>query len=341
MLNARSMNEKTLLIRPRLLGDIVFTIPAVLLYKRRFPDSDIYYVVEERFREAAEIIPGIKRIISLPDRMGINEILHYRKTVKQIGFQTAIDFHSGPRSALLTYLSGAKIKIGYRTPNRNWAYNHLVPRNPGDADAHSVHNQSRLLIPLGIDTTEIPPYPKIIIDEGEITDKVRKVTELDKKIVIHIGAKKRYRDWGIEKFASLIEKLNQEKFHVFLIGRGGEEEMRGNILKARFGVFNFTGALSIKEIIFLISRSDVYFGADSGPLHLASLTQTPLVALYGPNIPEISGPYRNENVKIIQTDLDCIPCPQKSCRFEVVKCMEGIGVEEVYEAIKSLEKLYP
>jgi lipopolysaccharide heptosyltransferase II len=330
------MNEKVLFIRLRLLGDIVFTIPAVQLYKKKYPDSETYYAAEQRFREAAEIIPGIDKVISLPDRMSWREMARFGRLMRQENFQTVIDFHSGPRSALLTFLSGAKIRVGYRTPNRNWAYNRLVPRKTGSTPSHSVYSQARLLIPLGIEVKEIPPYPGITIQEEQVSDHVRKAVEADKKIVIHIGAKKRYRDWGIKKFASLIEILTEEKFSVFLIGKGETEENRAKVLKDRFGLHDFTGSLSIREIIFLISRSDVYFGADSGPLHLASLTRTPIVALYGPNIPEISGPHRQEKVKVIQKKLDCIPCPQKSCKFEEVKCMEGIGVEQVHQAIKKL-----
>ncbi len=329
------MKDKVLFIRLRLMGDIVFTIPAVQVYKKKYPNSEIFYAVEQRFREVAEIIPGIKEVISLPDRMRTKDLLQFRKAMKQKGIQTVIDFHSGPRSALLTFLSGAKIRIGYRTPNRNWAYNYLAPRKFGNTPLHSVYNQARLLTPLGIDAKELSPYPDINIDKEQISDDVRKAIKLEKKIVIHIGAKKRYRDWGIEKFASLIEKLILEKFHVFLIGKGREEEARGKILKDRFDLYDFSGELSIKEIVFLISHSDIYFGADSGPLHLASLTRTPIVALYGPNIPEISGPYREEQVKIIQMKLDCIPCPQKSCKFDEIKCMEGIEVDDVYQAIKS------
>ena len=129
-------------------------------------------------------------------------------------------------------------------------------------------------------------------------------------------------------------KLNQENYNILLIGKGEEEEERGRYLKNLFDVHNFVGSISIKEILFAIEHSDVYFGADSGPLHLASLTKTPIVALYGPNIPQVSGPYRNENVTIIQLDLDCIPCHQKSCKFDEVKCMAGIEVSEVYQAIK-------
>jgi heptosyltransferase-1/heptosyltransferase-2 len=328
------MKEKILFIRLRLLGDIVFTIPAVQLYKRNYPGNEIFYVVEERFQEAAEIIPGVKRIITVPDRMGIKEIIRFRNKIKKLGFQTVIDFHSGPRSALLTFLSGANNRIGYRTPNRNWAYNHLVPRKSENASSHSVANQARLLTPLGIDIKEIPPYPDFRIKEEEVSEKLQKIGNLNKTIVIHVGAKKRYRDWGIENFSSLIKKLNQENYNIFLIGKGEEEEERGKYLNSLFDVSNFVGTLSIKEILYVIAHSDVYFGADTGPLHLASLTKTPIVALYGPNVPEVSGPYRHENVKIIQLDLDCIPCHQKSCKFDEVKCMAGIEVSEVFQAIK-------
>lgn len=328
------MEKKILFIRLRLLGDIVMTMPAVQLYRTKYPESEVYYLAEERFQEAAELIPGIKKVISVPDRMGIRDIFRFRKKIKRLGIPTVIDFHSGPRSALLTFLSGAKNRIGYRTPNRNWAYNRLVPRKSENSSAHSVENQARLLTPLGIDVKEIPPYPEINIEEEDVSENIRKTSKLDKKIVIHIGAKKTYRDWGIENFSSLIKLLCQDKYNIFLIGKGEEEEKRGRYLEGLFDVHDFTGKLSVREILYLIAHSDVYFGADSGPLHLASLTKTPIVGLYGPNIPEISGPYRKENVTIIQADLDCIPCPQKSCKFDEIKCMTGIEVSEVYQAIK-------
>lgn len=329
------MDNKILFIRPRLLGDIVFTIPSVLLYKRNFPGNEIFYLVEQRFREAAEIIPGVKEVITVPDHLGLKEILRYSRNIKKRRFTTAIDFHSGPRSALLTYLSGAKVRIGYHTPNRNWAYNRLVPRKSEKQYSHSVFNQAKLLTPLGIDIQEIPFYPEIKINKDQVSKKLREASDLDKKIVIHVGAKKRYRDWGVENFASLIEELKQDNWNIFLIGKGKEEEQRGQYLRDRFDTFDFTGKISIKEVLFLITQSDVYFGADSGPLQLASLTKTPIVALYGPNIPEVSGPYRKENVTIIQLKLDCIPCAQKSCKFDEVKCMRGIEVAEVFRAIKA------
>jgi ADP-heptose:LPS heptosyltransferase len=327
------MDNRILFIRMRLLGDIVFTIPSVLLYKTNFPENEIYYLVEQRFREAAELIPGVKEVITVPDHMGLKDIIRFRRKIKKLKFPTVIDFHSGPRSALLTYLSGAKVRIGYQTPNRNWAYNQMVPRKSEEHYSHSVINQARLLTPLGIDVQKIPFYPEIKISEDHVSKDLREASDLNKKIVIHVGAKKKYRDWGRENFASLIKELKQDNWNIFLIGKGKEEEARGQYLQDQFNVFDFTGKISIKEILFLIAHSDVYLGADSGPLQLASLTKTPIVALFGPNIPEVSGPYRKEKVTIIQLKLDCIPCAQKRCKFDEIKCMEGIEVADVYQAV--------
>ena len=98
-------------------------------------------------------------------------------------------------------------------------------------------------------------------------------------------------------------------------------------------VYDLTGRLSIIDMLFIISRVNVYVGVDSGPLHVASLTQTPLVALYGPNIPEISGPWREKDVTIIQLPLTCRPCSQRKCIYDTIQCMKNIKTDVVYEAI--------
>ncbi|MCJ7525528.1 MAG: hypothetical protein MUP71_09960, partial [Candidatus Aminicenantes bacterium] len=79
-------------------------------------------------------------------------------------------------------------------------------------------------------------------------------------------------------------------------------------------------------------------GADSGPLHVASLTATPLVALYGPNLAQISGPWRREQVEIIQLEMDCRPCSQRKCKYDTIHCMRQINVERVYEAVSKFIK---
>lgn len=327
--------DKVLFIRLRLLGDIVFTIPAVQMFKSRFPGTQIYYVAEEPFKEIAQLIPGIHETIVIPRKMGLRAMWSFRRKIKALEIDTVIDFHSGPKSAQLTRISGARHRIGYRTPNRNWAYNRLIPRMVSDNPTHSVFNQVRLLEPFGIEADEkdLPQYPEIKPDETGINDWVKEIAAKKKKTVIHVGAGNDFRDWGKEKFETLIDVLLKQNITVLLVGKGPKEEQRAADLTPGRDVINLAGKLSITELYYLVSRSSVYFGADSGPLHLASLTPTPLVALYGPNVPGISGPWRKNKVTIIQKKMDCRPCDQRTCIYGIIPCMKNISTEEVYEAI--------
>ena len=322
-----------LFIRLRLLGDIVFTIPAIQLFKERFPGTRLHYVVEERFSEIAGIIPGIDRVITVPRRRGLKEILAFRRQIRELDVRTAVDFHSGPGSAVLTLASGAARRIGYRTPNRNWAYNHLVDRHSAFAPLHSVHNQARLLQGLGIPVDVVPPYPEIAVSGFPLSARLASVRGIRPKVVVHLGAGNRFRDWGMDHFTALVQRLSSGNIPVFLIGGSPDEQARAARLRAIPGVRDFSGPMSAKELLSLIASAAAYVGADSGPLHLASLTSTPLVALFGPNLAAISGPWRRDGVEIIELEMACRPCSQRNCKYGTIPCMRNISVEKVHEAV--------
>jgi heptosyltransferase-1 len=328
-------NNHILFIRLRLLGDIIFTIPSIQIFRENFPGIKVYYVVEEQFKEIGELIPGVHQLIIIPRKMGLKRMWKFRKDIRNIGFDTVVDFHSGPKSAQLTWLTGAKLRIGYKTPNRNWAYNRLTPRNFAGTHTHSVYNQAKLLEHLGIAVAveTLPQYPGITIRETQISNAFKKAIKKEKKVVIHVGAGNPFRDWGLENFSALISRLKKNGITVFLIGSGEEEKKRGNYLSHLLGVDDFTGKLSAARLFYLISNSNVFVGADSGPLHVASLTAVPLVALYGPNIPEISGPWRKKDVSIIQLPMECRPCTQRKCIYGIIPCMKNITMDEIYETI--------
>jgi heptosyltransferase-1 len=332
------VQEDVLFIRLRLLGDIIFTIPAIRIFKEQRPQSRIHYVVEERFREIAEIIPGIDNIITVPAKPGWRDIWNFRKKIKNLGIRTAVDFHSGPSSALLTLASGAATRVGYRTPNRNWAYTAMVPRRSETFPSHSVLNQARLLEKIGIAVGTIPPFPALDFSRFPVSERIAAVRDIVPKAVIHLGAGNRFRDWGMENFTSLISELSAKQISVFLIGHNDEEKLRARILSEIPRTYDFSGALPIQELLQLSAGASVYVGADSGPLHLASLTATPLVAFFGPNLAQISGPWRKDRVEIMELDLSCRPCSQRKCKYDTIPCMGNIAVEKVYDAVSKFIK---
>jgi len=323
-------------IRLRLLGDILMTIPAVVLFKDRYPDNPIHYVVEERFRQAAEFIPGIAAIVPVPAPMTMTGMGSFYRRIHRLTPAMAVDFHSGPTGALLTWSSRAPVRIGYQTPNRNWAYHFRLPRRPQDHPTHSVYNQATLLSPLGIDPARVAPYPELspALDEF-LPGDAGLPGECGSRVVLHLGAGGSARDWGEDRFGELAGRLVRAGLEVHLIGHSAAERERAQRLKSRVAVTDWTGRLTLRQTLHLIARSGVYCGADSGPMHLASLSRTPIVALFGPNLPEISGPWRTDRVTVLQPDRPCRPCSQPRRDCGTMPCIRDIEVRSVYEAIQN------
>src|SRR5262245_1741684 len=120
-----------LLVRLRLIGDVVFTTPAIRAIRRQYPEARIAYVVEE---EAAPVVRGNPHLDEVivatsphaPGRLRADIALIRR--LRRQNYDVAIDFHGGPRSSLVTWASGAPKRIGYRVMGRSWMYTTRVAR---------------------------------------------------------------------------------------------------------------------------------------------------------------------------------------------------------------------
>ncbi len=77
-------------------------------------------------------------------------------------------------------------------------------------------------------------------------------------------------------------------------------------------------------------KSDLVLTVDSGAMHIAAATQTPLVVLFGPTSPGRTGPYSPKS-DIIQKNISCSPCFKRRCSHK--SCLNEISVEEVFEKI--------
>lgn len=330
-LSPRDVGECVLFLRPRLLGDVIFTLPALELFASHFPGVRIAYLTEPAFAELAGIFPMVDEVIVMKRRPGLSDLIELRRRVRYLGCRVAVDFHSGPHSAMLTRVSGAIHRIGYRSSNRNWAYTRLTPRHPSGVPKHSVSNQVRLLEHFGIPKRPIPFYPEISVADPES----RGSFEMDpRRVVIHVGAGNSFRNWGKENFLVLSRGLVHRGIRVALIGNSRAECETAAGLGERIPLDDWTGKLTLTDSLALIAASGAYIGVDSGPLHLASLTRTPLIALYGPNIPAVSGPWRNHRVTILQTRLTCRPCSQRRCRYDTIRCMQEISPHVVLKAVE-------
>jgi ADP-heptose:LPS heptosyltransferase len=95
------------------------------------------------------------------------------------------------------------------------------------------------------------------------------------------------------------------------------------------------GQFDVAELRALADRAAVYIGGDSGPLHIAATTRTPIVALFGPTLAERSLPWRDPRwfAEVIDGGpLPCRPCHQRHCEPGDFRCLTGISSARVVAA---------
>ena len=343
---------KILLVRLRLLGDVVLTTPLIRALRRKFPDAHLTYLVEPAAAAVVRGNPHLNEVIVAPKRRGVArwaDDARLARRLRRAGYDIVIDLHGGPRAAWLAWATGAPVRIGYTIQGRSWMYTHAVPRADDLRPRHSVVNQWDLLTPLGID---LPTPAHDPIDIGEDPAAARSVDAKlralgigadDQIVLIHVSAGNPFRRWPAAAFATLAARLAaaDNRRRVVMTSGPSEADAASRIVAAARNQLGAQGyrvsdpILDVAELRALTGRAAVYIGGDSGPLHLASATTTPIVALFGPTLPERSMPWRDPQWFSEAVDagpLPCRPCRQRVCVTADFRCLEGITPDQVVDA---------
>jgi predicted lipopolysaccharide heptosyltransferase III len=348
--------SRLLLVRLREIGDVVFTTPAVRAIRQRFPDARISYLVEPAAAPVVAHNPHIDEVIVVTRTGGLRGLGAEASLVRRLrasSYDVAIDFHGGPRASLLTWLSGARVRIGYDVVGRGWMYTRRVGRPRELRARHSVENQWDLLTPFGI----APPDPAVFpvempvapSDATAVDERLARagVPRFGRVIVMHVSAGNPFRRWPIASFAAVAAELaaSDWRHRVVITSGPSDRDAAARVIteaRARLGVDHrgrvlACGDFSLVELRALVDRAALFVGGDSGPLHVAATSQVPIVGLYGPTLPARSAPWRAavwpaESLEI--HGLPCRPCDQRSCQPGDFRCLAWIQPQHVIDGAR-------
>jgi lipopolysaccharide heptosyltransferase II len=344
-----------LLVRLRLIGDVVFTTPIIRALRRQIPDARLTYLVEPAAAPVLQNNPHLDALIVAPRRRGLGRVMDdiaIARDLRRRRFDIAIDLHGGPRSSWLTWASGAPRRIGYRMPGRGWMYTERIQRPPDLGSSHSVENQWALLRALRI----APPNPAD--DPVEMTVDAAATVRVDERllaagvsaahplVVLHVSAGNPFRRWPEASFVSLITMLVRRDSSRRIVITSGPSDATAarrvttearRQLGAHAGALPDVGDFDLAELRALIARASVYIGGDSGPAHIAATTATPIVELLGPTLAGRSRPWRDprwyaETIDV--GELPCRPCNQRHCTPGDFRCLTGIEPDQVAAAVE-------
>jgi lipopolysaccharide heptosyltransferase II len=339
---------KILLIRLREIGDVVFTTPAVHALRRQFPSAEITYIVEPTAEPVVRHHPDIDELLVAPRAhgfAGLRADISLGRVLRARRFDLAIDFHGGPRASLLTWLSGARRRIGYEVLGRGWMYTDRVARPRELRRRHSVENQWDLLTPLGIAAPDRSGEPLMMRADADTVRRVNArlasagITADDTLIVMHVSAGNPFRRWPLDHFVDVARALTARdaRRRVIVTSGPSERDAAAHVAAAAHAVG--CGDFSLLELRALLDRAALYIGGDSGPLHIAATTRVPIVGLYGPTLPERSAPWRDPGIATASVDagaLPCRPCDQRVCTPGDFRCLTDIAPDRVVDAAERL-----
>lgn len=306
------MAERILLVQLADIGDLILTTPAIAALREARPDDHLTLLTSAH---AAAIIPEtlVDEIITI-DRAQLNSSRAFfmpanLRRIAGIGqHDVVVFFHHFTLKLgtlkfwLIARLVRAKRCIGLQNGNGWFLTESLL--DGGFGERHQAQYWLDLAGLLGADTA---PHAAQVNTQSFVG-----LNPLDGlTVIIHPGSGgySLARRWEPDKFAAVADALIRDhEARVVLVG-GPDDDTAGVKAAMRHDVVDLTGKTTLAELASVISEADLFIGADSGVMHLASATGTPVIAIFGPSNHAAWGPWTPEGQSVVlRSGVACSPC---------------------------------
>lgn len=368
--NAPAKVTSILFVKPAEQGATVLADGAIRKAVEMVGKNNVYFLVFRQNRfilDVMNLIPE-ENILAIDEKDifsifsdTIKAILRIRK----LHIDAAINFEFFARfPAILTYLSGAKIRVGFHTfadespytgdlMTHRMCYNpHLHTSQTFETMVEAVNLPAEEMPRLNIDVPKPRPVEsKFVPDRQELQEfkillsRETQSSNISPLILINANASDMLplRRWPTERYEQLAKKLI-EKFpslNIAFTGSPEETEKAEKIVNAVNSrrCFSMTGKTTLRQLMLLYCVADVLITNDSGPAHFAALTDIQVITLFGPETPKLFGAIGPRS-HVLWKNIPCSPCVSaynnRNSMCEDNVCMQRISVDEVFDLVCQL-----
>jgi len=337
------MSNNILFIKFWGIGSIVLTSPAVRKVREAYPDSKLFFLTLKNNFDICRELKFADEIITVDiSKPGafISDFINKTKLLRNINLDAVYDFEFYTYfSAIVISLLKCRQSFGFDNLKNN---RKILFTDTILFDDH-IHTKENFLHLVNADESVSslnsfhPEFPDL--------KSISKTSNGLMKIVVNVNASKLAYERRLpeKNFIEIINHITEKfKYEVFLTGSNNETEYVKSIfsnIKNKDLVTDLSGKTSVSELTALISSSYCLITNDSGPLHIASAMNIPVIAFFGPETPVRYGPLSNKSL-VFYKDLECSPCMSISnsktvnCIYDSPKCMEQFDMNEVISKIE-------
>lgn len=311
------------------LGDVTRGLCLVKPLKTFWPQRPVIWLVEAKWAGLLKLNPYLDELIIF-QRSAKPAVLSQLKTrLRSRHFHTSLDLQRIFKSGFLTWLAGARLKLGFNRKNAkefNWLFNNRhIPYFPDTLP--KLEHYLKFLDYMGV------PYPAVP-DFG--LDRELMATMLPPALaatnrpyaVLAAGSSWPSKDWYAAGYRELAQYLHETYgLHSVITGDKSQTGIAKAIMADQPAyVTDLTGQTGLPQLAAVLSRAQVAIGPDSGAGHIAAATGTPYISLFGPTSPARTAPYGFEHL-VVRLNMACSPCYKKNCPDN--QCMRQIGLKDI------------
>lgn len=311
-------------------------LPSLRALKSAF-NAEIILLTKPGLSDLYKNNPSVGRIMMFEDNSRHKGLFGRLKLVSELRkekFDLAVVYHNCFDAALHPFLAGIPERIGYVREGRKPLLTRSLsfPKDP----IHMVEHFFRVLGLIGV--APINAGPEFFLSEDEKEKTLALLSDLRRPYIgIIPGSIAPTRRWFPERFAGVSERLSAETGgNILILGGPGDKAISEKIKRLmKSPSVDFTGRLSLRDLICVLSACDLVISNDTGPMHIAAVLQKPVVTFIGVADMRKTMPLGSK-VHVIRKEVPCSPCIKEECPRGDNICLRLIEEDEVYEAAKAL-----
>ncbi|MDE2506893.1 MAG: glycosyltransferase family 9 protein [Planctomycetota bacterium] len=331
--------RRVCIIKPSALGDIVHTLPALAALRGLWPHAHLAWVVNQGLRGLLDGHPQLDEVIAF-DRArvltprGALGFGRFLKGLRDRRFDVAIDFQGLFRSGLMSWATGAPVRLGASDAREGATrfYTHLAVTSR--RAEHAVDRMLALASACGADVSN--PEVQLAVNDADRAWARDALRGLPRPIlVLNPGARWLTKRWPPEQFAAVARRAVEAYGGSIAAVGAVEDRPLVDALAAAIAplpLLDLCGRTTLPRLAALAARSDLFLSNDTGPLHLAAAAGANVVGVYTCTSPRLTGP-RGPRVADVRSCVWCAPSFVKTCPR--LDCMTELTPERVWNVVRA------
>lgn len=344
--------KSLLIVRLSAIGDIVFASPLIAALRQQWPEAHIAWLVQPECAALLDQHPDLDTVIVCPLRHWQRlwrahryaelwaSVRTLRANLRHYDFDLALDLQGLLKSGLLTWLSGARERIGLGSrEGSQWLMTRRLPRG---GDVRLIGSEYRFLaatlgLPNADDFKMAVYYSAADALAADLV--IARESLANGYAVLCPFTTRPQKHWFEDRWAHLAQRLRAELglIPVLLGGPSDGDAARRIVAAADEHLINLVGQTSLTEAAALIDRAALLIGVDTGLSHMGIACETPSVLLFGATCPYLET--TRANARVLYQPRPCSPCkrhPTCNGRFD---CMQALIVEDILRQADAVLRL--